>query len=330
MFFSEKQHRALQRRALEAHFDANETAFLERELTQLRAKIFQVLYPELLARTLVPKAGDIAPSAETYSFKIYEPIGKAKHIAYKGGDLPRVDVVAREVLGKVRPIGASYGWDINELREAARVGTPLPEMKARAARDTIERGIDETLAFGAINESGTRPDIGLTGLVNNSVVEGIGITAGSWWFAGTPPTPQEILAELNSLIAVVGQDSDRVFNANTLVLPVAHHDYIVQTPFSDLTGDSILSVFLKNNRERVPGLSVVPWHTLKTAGVGNKPRGIVYQKDPMILEGVIPQEYESLPPEARGLEFLINCHARCGGVKIYQPLAMRYIDFATS
>jgi hypothetical protein len=32
----------------------------------------------------------------------------------------------------------------------------------------------------------------------------------------------------------------------------------------------------------------------------------------------------------QGFEVIYNCHARVGGTKIYQPLAMRYGDFATS
>ena len=34
--------------------------------------------------------------------------------------------------------------------------------------------------------------------------------------------------------------------------------------------------------------------------------------------------------QARTLEFIVPCQARCGGVKIYQPSAMRYVDFLTA
>jgi hypothetical protein len=92
-----------------------------------------------------------------------------------------------------------------------------------------------------------------------------------------------------------------------------------------LNGESVLSVFKRNN----PQITMIaPWYKLRTAGAGGKPRAIAYQRDPMILESVIPQEFEVLPPEMKGFEFINNCHARCGGVKIYQPLALRYMDFA--
>lgn len=327
----EKRYQDLQRAALVAHCDANETLFLERELTQLRQKLFEVVYPALIARSFAPKAGDIAASAETYSFKVYRQVGKASHKGYDADDHTKTDANATEAYGVVRPITDGYGWNINELREAARTGVQLSEMKARAARDVIERGIDMTLAYGAIpNDDGTLPNIGLNGLVNNVVVDD-SIEAGLFWLNPTPVDPSLILKDLNDWVSKIGQQSKQAFEADSIILPKTHFDYAEQTPFSELTGESILTIFQKNNK-RIK--SVAPWHLLDsvTAALGGqaKPRGIAYKKDPMVLEAVIPQEFEALPPEVRKFRFEILCHARCGGVKIYQPLAVRYIDFATS
>lgn len=328
MFINEEAFLNRQRYALQQHFDANETMFLERELVQLRAKLIEVQYPMPMARTLAPKAGDIAPSAAVYEYKVFEPVGKAKLIAYKSGDIPRVDAVQRVVQGRVHPIGAAYGWDINELREAARLGTSLPEVKARTARDVIERAIDQILAFGSLpDENGALPDIGLNGLVNNTDVVGLTVMAGAFWLAATPPDPDVILGDLAQLAAEVGSFSENIWNANTILLPTRHYAHIAQTPFSSLTGESILSVFRKNN----PNITMIaPWYKLNGAGVGGKDRAIAYQRDASVLEAIIPQEFEVMPPEMRGFEFVHNCHARCGGMKIYQPLAMRYMDFANA
>jgi|GEM_PF-880585 len=327
----EIQYKRLQRAALVQHFDANETMFLERELTQLRAKMYEVAFLPTLARTFAPKATDIAASASTYSYKVMKPVGRAKLITYKSDDIPRVDVAAEEVLGKVTPIGAAYGWDINELREAARLGVQLSDSKARAAADFIERGIDEVLAFGSLaDENGVLPDVGLNGLVNNPFVAALGVMGGGAWLtaAGAPPTtpldPDIILADLARLAAEVGNYSDNQWAADTLLLPTRYFSYIQQTPFSALTGESILTIFRRNN----PNITTIaPWHRLNKAGVGGVPRAISYRKTPDVLEAIIPQEFEVMPPEQKVFEFLHNCHARCGGVKIYQPLAMRYLDF---
>lgn len=327
MMMSDLQFSKLQRQALIHRFDANETPFLERELTQVRAKVYTVQYAIPMGRQFAPKATDIAPSANSYVYKVYDPKGAAKVIAYKSNDVPRVDLVAKEVLGVVRPIACAYAWDLNELREAARVGMPLADMKAKTAADFIERSIDQIIAFGSLpDETGTLPDIGLTGLVNNAAVAGLGIIALSYWPGGAVAV-DTIMAELNNLVSTPGTFSENIWNTNTLLLPTAHYAYIEQKTFSSLTGETILTVFKRNH----PQITMVaPWSKLKTAGAGGVPRAIAYQRDNTVLEAVIPQEMEILPPEMQGFEVVYNCHARCGGTKIYQPLGVRYGDFATS
>jgi hypothetical protein len=315
----------LQREVLVRHFDSNETLFLERELTQLRATIMREQFPALVARLLAPKATDIAPSAETYSYKVLVPVGEAKLISYKSDDIPRVDTVAREVMGKVRPIADSYSWDINELREAARLNIPLSEVKGLTAREAIERAIDHVLAFGTLDGN----DVGLNGLVNNPLVEGTAfanVMSGGNWSSGTPDT-QVIYEDLSSLARSVSEQSLMVFRADTIVLPDTHYNIAAQTPYSELQGDSILTVFRRNHPEIT---AVIPWHKLRQAGASGKPRAIAYERSKRVLEAVIPQEFEQLPPQEKNLEFIINCHARCGGTKVYQPVAMKYMDFSTS
>lgn len=327
MLISEQQFLALQRQKLINHFDANETVFLERELTQLRAKTFTVQYVAPMARMFIPKANDIASSATTFSYKVFDEKGMAKFISYKSNDIPRVDLSVKEVLGKVRPIAAAYGWDINELREAARMSTSLPEMKAKAAANFIERAIDTILAFGSLpDETGAMPDVGLVGFANNSIVAGLGIIPLSFWTGGAIAAAT-VMAELNTMVAQIGNDSDNVWEANTLLLPTKQYKYVEQATFSSLTGETILTVFKRNNTQVT---LIAPWAKLKTAGATNGPRAIAYMRDASILEAIIPQEFEVFPPEMQGLEIVYNCHARCGGTKIYQPLAVRYGDFATS
>lgn len=326
MLLEESTFKQIQHEVLRKHFDANETAFIERELTQLRSKIFEVVFPELRARTFAPKANDIAASAETYSYKVYEPIGRGGWGSYDAKDAHRVDLKAREETGKVRPITKSFAFNINELREAARTNVPLSELKPRMAREATERDIDQVLAFGGFPDStGAIAPVGIQGLVNNPDIVANGIGTGSFWNPASP-SPSGILADLNSLMSDIFVASKQVFKVNQILLPTAHFTLISQTPYSNLIGDSILSVFLKNN----PGVAVDPWYQLDAAGAGGLPRGMGYQKDPMVLEAVIPQEFEMLPPEASAYELITHCHARAGGVKFYQPTASRYVDFATS
>ena len=51
-----------------------------------------------------------------------------------------------------------------------------------------------------------------------------------------------------------------------------------------------------------------------------------YKKDPEVLTLEIPQEYEEMPPQAKNLQFHVPVHARIGGVIVYYPIAMAYMD----
>jgi hypothetical protein len=69
------------------------------------------------------------------------------------------------------------------------------------------------------------------------------------------------------------------------------------------------------------------WHKLNEAdAAGTGPRVVAYLRNPEVLELEIPQDFEQFAPERRNLEFIVNCHARCGGVLVYQPLAMAFMD----
>jgi len=321
----ESNYKKLQAQVLAQHFDANDTAFLERELTFVRAHVIETAYLPSLARGFVPKATDIPDSADTYVYKTLNVVGKAKMITYESKDLPRVDVDGLEVLGKVHPLGASWGFTINELKESARLKTNLAEAKPRAARDVVERGIDNILAFGSIpDEAGLLPDVLLQGLVNNPAVTTLGITSMPWWLNPTPMDPNLVLKSIADFATKISTRSSDTWQADTLLMPTLHYNFLQQTSYSTLTGETLLTIFKRNN----PNLTTIaPWFKLNTAGAGGLPRMIAYKKDASILEGVIPQEFEVVAPQYSALEILYNCHARCGGVKIYQPLAVVYGDF---
>lgn len=49
---------------------------------------------------------------------------------------------------------------------------------------------------------------------------------------------------------------------------------------------------------------------------------VLYEKNPRVLQLVIPQEFEQFPPLQDGLKWEILCHLRTGGVNVIRPLAV--------
>lgn len=328
---------ALQKRVIEERTDASEgeTIFLVNELRAVRAKVLETIHPTLLARTFVPKATDIPSDAPTYEIRVLESVGKAGHKGYKSKDHPRADVVRRVITGTVKPITAVYGWTFNDLRTAARNGIALSQLEALSARNIVERGIDETLAFGEITDNADATT-SRDGLINNAdVANGTGasnsrVFTGAFWDAASPD-PGEMLADLNKLASACGQDTKQNFESDTILLPKTHYDLAKQTPYSDFDGKSVLAVFRENNPEIK---TIAPWHRLDNVAAATSgqdlPRAIAYPKNATILEGVIPQEFEELGMQVDLYEMIFPCHARAGGVRVYYPDAVRYLDFALS
>lgn len=301
--------------------DANESAFLERQLTYLRSQVHDVQYAELMARRFVPIANDIPSDADTYSYEVNNRTGEAKVLANQADDLPRVDVQASEVTGKVKTIGDSYGWYVQQLRSSIRLGKNLPSKKLMAASLAIETKIDEMLGLGHAASN-------ITGLVNNADVVALGIInpANDPWNY-TTTTADAACADLDALVNTIVLDSLQLFKPDTLLLAPAEYNFLATKKRSDSSDVTVLRWFLNNN----PYIrNVDQWYRLTAAGAGGKNRAVCYKRDPMILEGIIPQEFEALPPQERNLELVVPCHARCGGVAVYQPQAVRYADFTAT
>ena len=309
---------------LSSKFDANETAFLERELTFVRQKVFAVQYAELRARTFVPKATDIPPWADTHTYKVTDRTGKARIGTYASKDIPRVDTQAREVLTRCVPITDAFAWNIDEMRKAAALGLPLQQNKADAARMAIETSIDTVLAVGDL---GNQTGIPVTGFLNNAdiVAQGIVNPVNDPWDGTT--TADEMLADLNLGVNTIVETSGNIFVPDTYILPPREFNLATQKRIGIDSSMTVLQFFLATN----PYIKNVDQWTLCTAaGAAGASRGVVYKRDPSVLEGIINQEFEALPPEAKGFEFEVPCHAKCGGTIVYQPMAARYVDFAQS
>jgi hypothetical protein len=306
--------------------DANETAFVEREITQIRAKVFNVVYAALLAQNLMPFANDISPDVKQYVYYVLDHVGQAKIIADGSDDIPRVDVSKTERYGVLKTVGASYGWELFEMRLAARLQIPLSEMRVQAARETIAREIDSILSTGATDtQAGGVAGSGLLGLLNNTDIFGLGTVALSKWVMGTT-TAATMIANINKAVQTIVVASNQSFIPDTLVLPTSMYTILAETPYgTDAATVTALQWLVKNG----PWIKRVEmWYRGNAAGASGADRGLVYKLDPTVLEGVLPLPFEQLPPQARGTEMVVPCVSRVGGVKVYQPQACRYIDFS--
>jgi len=307
-------------------FDANETAFVEREMTQIRTKLQEAIYAELKAVQFIPIATDIAPDAPQYVWYVLDHVGEAKIISNGAEDLPRVDVSKTERYGVVRTVGASFGYELFEMRLAARLGVPLQAMRFDACRQAIARQLDKILSTGATDSQAGGPSgNGLLGILNNTDIFGLGTVTNAKWVMGTT-TAATMIGQVNAAIATIVTASNETWIPTDLILPTQMYNIFSQTPYGTDAAQSTALVWFLSNSQSVRRVS--SWYRGNGAGAAGSDRGLLYKKDPTVLEGVIPLPFEARPPQEQGLQFVVPCVARAGGTKVYRPDACRYWDFS--
>jgi hypothetical protein len=297
--------------------DAAESVMLNRSLEDIAAQTYDVKYPELEARNHLPVNNRVSPAAQFYVYRQYDRVGMAKIIANYASDLPRADVVRKEFYVPIKSIGDAYGYNIQELRGAAKEGIPLDMKKGEAAFRAVEERFDKIARTGD-TEHGLTGFLNLANATSYTVANG---AAGSAKFEDK--TPDEILRDLNGIVNNIVTTTKNVERPDTLLLPLKQYTLIASKRLGDGSDETILSHFLKTN----PYIkTVAPWYELAAAGAGGTDRMVCYKKDPKNIELIIPQEFEQFPPQMKNLEVVIPCHARCGGVVAYYPLSVSYGD----
>jgi hypothetical protein len=297
--------------------DSAESAFIERELESVRAGLYAVKYGPLQCRDLLPVSNEDDPGAETIKINIYDGVGLAKIISSYAKDFPRADVKVTEQRIPVRSIGASYGYNVQEMRAAALAKRPVDQMKAQRARLAVDEKLERVAFFGDTAN-------GLVGLfaVTNAQVYAVPLGAGgSATFA--LKTPDEILKDLNGMWRKSIVTTNGLERPDTLALPANQFGIISTTPRSGTSDTTIKNFFLANNPD-VKRIVMVP--RLTGQGSGATDRAIMYRAQPDALQLCIPQEFEQFPPQMEGMDMVTPCHMRTGGLLVFFPLSVVYGD----
>lgn len=304
------------------NLDSNESIFFARELEHIKQKTFDVLYPQFKATVLIPVSNEAGTGAETITYTQFDQVGFMKIIADYADDLPRSDVKGKQFTSTVHSIGGSYGYSVQEIRNAQQANKNLITRKAVSVRRAYDQEVNDI----AWNGDGTGKFGGLFGLWFNPNITKATPTTGAWLTG--PKTPDQIIADVNESIFNMRDLTLGVEEPNMIVLPVKEYGHIAATPRTTGTDTTILS-FLQNVN---PGVEFTWLNEAK--GVvdsnGNKPSGtagatnvmLTYMRDPDKLTLEIPQDFETFTPQLRNLEFVVLAHGRIGGVIVYYPLSL--------
>lgn len=300
------------------NLDADESIFFSKELEAVKTQAYDVLYPEFKARKLIPVSFDAGPGAETIKYEQYDTVGMAKLIANYADDLPRADVKGKEYRVPVKSLGDSYGYNIQEVRASKMAKKPLEQRRANAAKRAM---LMKENSIALLGDSAT----GLLGLLNHPNMPEYTLTADGTGSTKTWSTKTgiQINRDLSGIVSYVMTQTKGVENPDTILLPLAKFNYIANTKMDQGSDTTILQFFLKNN----PQIKNIDWlNELAAAGAGGTDRMIVYTRSSEKLTLEIPQDFEQFPVQEKGLEFIVPCHQRIGGVIMYYPMAACFAD----
>ena len=307
--------------------DEGESVFFARQLEHIIAQEFDIEYPELRARAVIPVTMEADPADHTITYREYDRVGFAKLITDYSLDLPRVDITGVEVTGKIRTLGDSYGYNIDEVAASAKTGRDLEGRRAEMAREALLRQENYILLNGDATHN-------LVGFMNFSSVPTFAVstlgTGGSR--AWTAKTPDQILADLNGHVNSIPELTYGIEQPDTLLLTRACYHRALTARIGRDSNMTVLKFFVGNNPYINSMEDVEVLNELETAGnygggSGNKStRAIAYRRDPLKLRAEIPLDFDSLPAQPKGFEWVIPCRSKLAGVIWHKPLSACYAD----
>ena len=291
--------------------------YLARELETILSRSFEVEYADIRYSNILPVSSEVGEGSDSFTYRIFDAQGKMSVIQDKGSDLPRADVLRKEVTHPVRSLGSSFAYTIQETRAAATVpGMNLEQRRANAVRRAYEEAVQEVAYFG---DSAS----GMDGFFNNANVDKI---VPSKWFDGASTTTDEMLEILNEAATRIVGGSNQKEAPNTLLVPYNVFRIISTTARSSTSDSTVMEFFLRTN----PFIrSIEPINDLEASkSVLSKDRIIAYDRSPEKVQLHLPKTLEFLPPVRQNLEFSVAAHARIGGVALYYPKSVLYIEKA--
>lgn len=252
-------------------------------------------------------------------------------IAWAGKTANAIASVALDIGKTANPLmlwAHEISWTIPELASAEKLGRPVDQQKFSAMQLKHNMDTDQMVHIGDAT-------IGYTGLFNSLVVTAGNVVNGA---QGSPlwanKTPDEILADVNTLIATVWAAAGWARVPTDLRLPPVQYSYLVASKVSGQADKSILQYLLDNNMAKQRGipLTILPSKWLIGQGVGGTPgvlgtvdRMVAYINDKSLVRyPLVP--LQRTPLEYRSLYQITTYFGRLGVVEFVYPNTAGYAD----
>jgi hypothetical protein len=294
------------------HLDSAESIFFSRELEYIKKKSYDVKNNQIRYSEYFPVSTEAGEGAETITYEQFDKVGVTKIIHNYSSDLPAVDVKGDEYTQSIRSLGNYYTYSRQEIRAAKFANKRLQDRKAKASMRSNEEKTNDIAWFGDTANK-------LVGFLTAPNVPLATVATGAGGVTWDKKTPDEILADMNTLVNGIVDLTNGIEKPDTLLLPIDQYTLISNTARSSTSDTTILEFFIRNS----PFINKVDWAIeLKGAGTAGADMMVAYRKDPDAFTFEIPMPYTVYAPQEDGLAYKINTESRVGGVIVYYPLSI--------
>lgn len=293
-----------------------DTAVFTRSLAAVLQRAFDRRFPALKARMLMPPPPPLDPGAESVLARGHEPFGEATIGTSYDTEPALVDLQGGEDATVI--LNARAAWLIHwqQQRAGAMSGVALNEKGLVAARQIVERAVDEVLSIGYTNAAGTTIINGLVHPPGVTARQGgvWGGTTGTW----TTATAAQILADLAAMNTLL--EAQDLYIATDLVLAPAEWNTFITLPVGIVANMTVMEWV-----KMAYGWNITKWNRLTTIPAGFAAGGVavnralLYENTPDIVEPLIPVDTEALPTSWDGERWRTVFHSRFGGVHCENP-----------
>lgn len=326
-------------------------AFLINELERLDMTLHEPLTSVTWGRDIDLRedvtVGDEASSFTNSAFAAAGGLGGPNGLfggkAWISKDANQITGIALDIGKTTTPLtlwGMEVKYTLPELETALKLGRPIDAQKYEGLQLKWNMDVDEQVYVGDST-------LGLKGLVNNDAVVGsvtnvaqVGVqngttvgTAAAGQFVNK--TADQILADVNELLATTWAQAAWAVIPNELRLPPLQYGYLVANKVSSAGNMSILEYIKQNNLAKQNGqeLNIQPLKWLIGAGAGGTigvsgtvhDRMVAYIKDRKRVRFPLTM-LQRTPLEYRSLFQITTYYCRLGGVEFPYPETISYRD----
>jgi len=306
-------------------------AWIDDELASARVEVAQapMLPLTIVNSQVVNITNEIGYGVKAHTMEQMNRYGVAQLLTTRQTAVPLLEDAVEEYLVRVFPLAIAFQITQDEADLAMSTNKPIVSSKMMGAREALERELDIIGYEGRLSTT-------LRGIANHPNITIIDFPADGDENGGTNSvawehkTPMQILRDLNLVATEMLEQTANTVNIDRLLMPISKVNMLNSTVFNALTGESIMTVFMRNQANMPNGgvRSIIGHPSLETMGTGSVGRIVGHNTTSRYNRFHIPQggDFRDLDPSTHSGTTDVVCQMKTAGMEIQRLKEVIYAN----